>query len=441
METTFKIHEHLEYEIFEQKKTSTIVKDLSRSYRCFKMDFSMIGDKLTLFISKINEDGSPKFEYSILNSYYKVGEEYEFDIKEVQEKGIILKDKWKTHLCPFYWAIKPEQKKIKLKVKELVKERNQLKFELPNQNEESSMKNFIDDFVENINILKETESRFYHFSTIDESIVNKYPILEIINKKYEILNFLNNPSQENILELSRLLVINDEDYELRKLVLTYNLLDTIKLEDHYSQKILKLIHENLEKFYLKEVYQDSQTKQINKNIDKNIAYLYFLENGSYGIFEERQTFLNKYEIFIQKEDSNGYLLQCYDNGCINKVEIRTILEKTFGKIYQHGLNNDAELLNYFIIKDESLIIAKSRRNNEEYIKVYSSDRLTTHEAIHSKGINILQKIFDNLIGYFVISKDYSQDLERIIYESRQNLGAKVNNKSYEKEIKILNKIL
>ena len=71
MEITTKVHEHLEYEIIEQKKTSTIVKDLNtnkRSYACFKID-SPIGNKLTLFVNKVRENGYLDFQYSILNSY------------------------------------------------------------------------------------------------------------------------------------------------------------------------------------------------------------------------------------------------------------------------------------------------------------------------------------------------------------------------------------
>jgi len=73
--------------------------------------------------------------------------------------------------------------------------------------------------------------------------------------------------------------------------------------------------------------------------------------------------------------------------------------------------------------------------------VYNSKLLTTHDAIHSKGINILQRVFDELLGYSLISMDYEKDLERIIYSSRQNLGAKLTNNSYKKEFAILDKIL
>lgn len=435
MDTTIKVHEHLEYEIIEQKKTSTIVKNLNKSYRCFKID-SPIGDKITLFTSKIKEDGSFKFEYSILNSYYNVGEEYEFDIKEVQDEGIILKDdKAKTHFCPFDWAIKPEQKKIKLRVRELDIERNRLKFESPNQNEESSMKDFLDDFMGKINILRETGSNSYNFPIIDESIVNKHPILDIINKKYEILNLLNNTSQESILELFRLLIINDEHYELIKLVITYNLLDTIQLEENYSHKILELIYENLKDFYLKKIPQNTDSKQM----DKIIAYLHFLENGNYYIYQESH---HKNDVIIhESEKIDGYLLQCYDNGCINKVKIRDILyNKKNNKMYKNGKSLNANLLKMFVLREECLIYIKTEKNNENFIKLHKSESITNHTALRLQGNKVIQVDFDKLLDYRIINIKYENSLKRIIRQ-HLNIGVSINSQAHDNEFKILHEIM
>lgn len=192
---------------------------------------------------------------------------------------------------------------------------------------------------------------------------------------------------------------------------------------------------------LRQVNNEFSLQSEQKIEDEVLAYLYFFKDGRYSLTKKPNISEYKVEIPISSVDKSGFILLCYNNGCINKVTVRTFLEKTFEKVHQNGLHNDAELLSCFIIKEESLIVTKTLRDNEKYLKVYNSKLLTTHDAIHSKGINILQRVFDELLGYSLISMDYEKDLERIIYSSRQNLGAKLTNNSYKKEFAILDKIL
>lgn len=223
------VGEHRLYEIINYTEFCTIVRDTftNEIYKCNFRIYYQIGDTVRLFIKSINDDGSIYFVYSILNSYEE-GEEYEFDIKEEQEKGFVIEDnEYITHFYPFKWAIEFEQKKIKSVVKKLNIEKNQLYFAKPTthqKNGEKSIKDYIANFQVNIEEFKNADSVF---EPIDEVILSKFPVLELINEKYKILTLFNNTSEDSFSKLFLSFETNkgsnESNYQLTKIVLLNNL--------------------------------------------------------------------------------------------------------------------------------------------------------------------------------------------------------------------------
>ena len=216
------VSDHKSYKIVNHTEFLTIIEDINTKeiYKCNFRIYNNIGDTVKLFIRSINDDGSIYFVYSILNSY-EVGKEYEFDIKEEQEKGFVIEDnEYITHFYPFKWAIKKEDKKVKLVVEKLNIEKNQLFFEKPiyNKNNEYLIKEHTSNYKNNIEKLKDGVQNI--FSPIDATTINKFPILELINEKYKILNLLNNTSEEGFSKLFLSFEtnrgINESNYQLTK---------------------------------------------------------------------------------------------------------------------------------------------------------------------------------------------------------------------------------
>lgn len=194
-------------------------------------------------------------------------------------------------------------------------------------------------------------------------------------------------------------------------------------------------------------YSDKKLKNTQLTIDYIIpnetilAYMYIYIDGKY-ILTKRPIDNNKSaeEIIIYDNFKAGFLLQCYDNGCVNKVEVRTLLEKTLGRLYSNGFSLMGNLIGLFLIKEDCLIVVNTVRNDIAYVKVVDTNIITTHSQLNLKGNNIVQEDFDLLRGYRIIERLHQLKINRICYKSKQSLGVKIDNKSYEAEIKYLNSI-
>lgn len=191
-------------------------------------------------------------------------------------------------------------------------------------------------------------------------------------------------------------------------------------------------------------YSDQKSENNNLNIDYNIAtnsiiaYMYIYINGKYIISRKKLDIQKSAEeILIYNNFKKGFLLQCYDNGCVNKIEVRTILEKTLGRIYSNGFSLQGNLVGLFLIQEDCLLQVNTMRNNIEYVKIVDTEIISTHNQLNLKGNNIVQEDFDLLTAFKIIDKSHREKLNRITYKSKQSLGVKVDKLSYKNEIEYL----
>lgn len=212
----------------------------------------------------------------------------------------------------------------------------------------------------------------------------------------------------------------------------------IELEESIQ---INLFEENID------FYSDQKSENNNLNIDYNIAtnsiiaYMYIYINGKYIISRKKlDTQKSAEEILIYNNFKKGFLLQCYDNGCVNKIEVRTILEKTLGRIYSNGFSLQGNLIGLFLIQEDCLLQVNTIRNNIEYVKIVDTEIISTHNQLNLKGNNIVQEDFDLLSAFKIIDKSHREKLNRITYKSKQSLGVKIDKSSYKSEIDYLSKI-
>lgn len=183
------------------------------------------------------------------------------------------------------------------------------------------------------------------------------------------------------------------------------------------------------------------TKQSIKNSNYTIAYLYIFINGKYLLSRSKLSNLENYELLeIKSNHKHGYLLQCYDNGCVNKVEVRTILNKTFGKFYSNAFSDHGNLIGLYIIENDCLIQINTKRYNNSFIKIFETSNISTHSLLNLKGNNLVQIDFDMLEKFSILENTHRNKIERLIYASKQSIGVNVINKSYSNEIEYLSKL-
>jgi hypothetical protein len=205
-----------------------------------------------------------------------------------------------------------------------------------------------------------------------------------------------------------------------------------------QNKDISLEEENID-FYSDKKSQNNQL-DIDYNVPSNLvlAYMYIYINGKYVISSKKiDTHNSAEEIVIYNNFKNGYLLQCYDNGCVNKVEVRTLLEKTLGRVYSNGFSLQGNLIGLFLIQEDCLLMVKTKRNDVEYIKIIETEIISIHNQLNLKGNNVVQEDYDLLCEFKIIDKSHKNKLIRIVYKSKQLLGVRVDKLSYKTEIEYL----
>lgn len=193
-------------------------------------------------------------------------------------------------------------------------------------------------------------------------------------------------------------------------------------------------------------YENQKVKTAGEETSNNlashpIAYLHFYKDNKYRISRNELDDANiKRKIVINEEDKKRFLIQGYDNGCVNKVKIRTILDRRFDYLYSNGLYDDASVKLIKIVDNQDLLQLKTIKDGNKYVKLYEIENISVHEHLHLKGNNLVQDTYDSLESITVISSKHEAALSKLIYKSRQSLGKDINNTYFKEELEYLRKL-
>jgi len=103
--------------------------------------------------------------------------------------------------------------------------------------------------------------------------------------------------------------------------------------------------------------EDQSKQEIERETieeDKILRHFNLNLDGTY-VLEINESGTSTYSIPLYESDKNGFLLQGYDNGHLNKVIISTLLSKRIGREYKNGLNSQANLNFIKVIKKDEII--------------------------------------------------------------------------------------
>ncbi len=177
---------------------------------------------------------------------------------------------------------------------------------------------------------------------------------------------------------------------------------------------------------------EEKKQEIISQKDNIIAYFNLSEKGDY-IIQKTENKNYKWSKPIKEKHRNGFLLQCYTNGCVNKIGTKSLLNKKYDKEYQNGRNVDSELLYLeFIEKDEllSIVILKEK---QELLKIHNTDKISIHQDLHSKGNKL---VYDNgytELKYKVLPIEKAFHFSKLIFDNFTAKGKETNNAYYKKE--------
>lgn len=188
--------------------------------------------------------------------------------------------------------------------------------------------------------------------------------------------------------------------------------------------------------------EESLIQQIDlfsDNPDKIIRYFNLYDSGIYIMSEKDITDAN-YILPIKSSQKNGYLLQCYESGHVNKVYVSTLLSRKIDKEYMNGLNHDGNLKLLIIIETEKVIGIFFYENGVKKFKAHLTENISCREQLHLQGYKVIYNEFDK-IEYQILPLKIQDDITRLIFQSFTATGKPVNNSYYDNEWSVINKFI
>lgn len=200
--------------------------------------------------------------------------------------------------------------------------------------------------------------------------------------------------------------------------------------NHKHDLFIDMIEEDLE-----------ESHQVNLfSYDRKIlCYFNLFSDNTYKIQEHSEENC-LFSLPIEERFKDGFLLQCYDNGHINKVYVNSILEKRMNYLYSNGKNPNANILYLKLIEEDAIIALKIKRGLETVFKAHKTEKISNRDLLHLQGYKVIYQNFEN-IEYIILPKNIYEDIRRLVFTSFTAEGKSVHNNYYENEWKIIEQFI
>ncbi|WP_428224782.1 AAA domain-containing protein [Flavobacterium sp.] len=199
--------------------------------------------------------------------------------------------------------------------------------------------------------------------------------------------------------------------------------------NHKHKSFIDMIEEELEEL------EESNQFNLFSGDNEILCYFNLYNDNTYKIQEHSEKKC-LFSLPIDKKYKNGFLLQCYDNGHINKVYVSTILEKKRNYRYSNGKNPNANILYLKLIEEDAIIAVKIKRGLEKFFKAHKTENISNRELLHLQGYKVVYQTAEN-IEYKILPKNLYEDIRRLVFTSFTAEGKSVHNNYYENEWKTI----
>jgi superfamily I DNA and/or RNA helicase/transcription elongation GreA/GreB family factor len=183
----------------------------------------------------------------------------------------------------------------------------------------------------------------------------------------------------------------------------------------------------IQEIEIETIEEDKILRHFNLNLD-----------GTY-VLEINESSTSTYSIPLYESDKNGFLLQGYDNGHLNKVLISTLLSRRIDREYKNGLNSQANLNFIEVIKKDEIIGIHFSENGQRKFKAHLTENISSREQLHLQGYKVMYNDFEK-IEFEFLPLEIKNDISRLIYQSFAANGKLIDNNYYKTEWNTLKKV-
>jgi transcription elongation GreA/GreB family factor/very-short-patch-repair endonuclease len=191
------------------------------------------------------------------------------------------------------------------------------------------------------------------------------------------------------------------------------------------------------KFHQIKIHNEFQTDHVESisELNKVLRYFNLYQSGTYILTDDMPLDAD-YVIPIRENHAEGFLLQCYKSGHVNKVHIQVLLSRKIGKEYVNGLNKDGKLVHIEVFESEKIIGILFTENGRRKFKAHLSENISTREQLHLQGYKVIYNEFEQ-IEYNIFPLHIYNDISRLVFQSFTANGKPVDNNYYESEWSII----
>jgi hypothetical protein len=180
-------------------------------------------------------------------------------------------------------------------------------------------------------------------------------------------------------------------------------------------------------------------EEMTKDKDKSEILRYFnLYNSGTYIMTAGKPLEADYILPIKSDQRNGFVLQCYESGHVNKVFVSTLLARKLNKEYMNGVNLNDRLSLLTIIESEKIIALYFIENGKKKFKAHLTENISCRELLHLQGFKVIYNNFTRL-EYKILPLELKSDLDRLVYQSFSANGKPIDNDYFDHEWTILKK--
>lgn len=173
--------------------------------------------------------------------------------------------------------------------------------------------------------------------------------------------------------------------------------------------------------------------------DKDVAtYLSLFDSGGYMLEDEYSNADNVIlTLAVRKEEAGGRLLLCYENGFVNRVPLKILLQKKRNYVYKNGMNKDSRLIFATIENGEVGILVRTIRQKNEYLKMFPISKVKMNMDLTLKGTPLFSYDFGKAIAWEVVPEMESDKLQKLYNENLSHQGYLYASEAINKEKELL----
>ena len=169
-----------------------------------------------------------------------------------------------------------------------------------------------------------------------------------------------------------------------------------------------------------------------------VSYLSLLNNGGYLLKDEYSHIDNAIlTLGIRKEEIDGALLLCYENGYVNRVPLKILLQKKRDYVYKNGVNRDSHLIFATIENGEPHVLVRTAKQKNEYLKMFPVAKIKQNMDLALKGTPLFSYDFGKAIAWEVIPEMESEKLQKLYNDNLAHQGYAITSEAVSKERELL----